>query len=80
MKLKEIWAIIKATPAFLKNVFWPAAKPFICASKEEAAELVLYARNHERIANKAEEYMSLDRDNVPEFVMRCINALEELED
>ena len=69
MKLKEIWQ-------FIKGVVWPAAKPFICASKEEAAELVLWARNHEKIANAAEKYMRMDRDYTPEFVLRCIEALE----
>ena len=69
MKLKEIWE-------FIKGVVWPAAKPFICASKEEAAELVLWARNHEKIANAAEKHMNLKRDYTPEFVLRCIEALE----
>lgn len=72
MKLKEIWQ-------FIKSVIWPAAKPFICASKEEAAELVVWARNAERIANAAEKNINLDRDNVPVFVTRCVTALEENE-
>lgn len=70
MKLKEIWQ-------FIKGVIWPIAKPFICASKEEAEELIVWAQNHERIANKAEQYMSLDRDNLPMFVIRCIDAIED---
>lgn len=72
MKIKEIWQ-------FIKSVIWPAAKPFICASQEEAEELIVWARNHERIANAAENHMSLDRDNIPVFVLRCIDALESKE-
>ena len=70
MKIKEIWQ-------FIKTVIWPTAKPFICASREEAEELIVWARNHERIANAAENHMSLDRDNIPVFVIRCINAIDE---
>ena len=73
MKIKEIWH-------FIKSVVWPAAKPFICASKEEAQELVLWARNHEKIARAAEAHMNLDRDILPEFVRRCADALENNEE
>lgn len=73
MKIKEIWQ-------FIKSVVWPAAKPFICASKEEAQELVLWARNHEKIARAAEAHINLDRDILPEFVRRCADALENNEE
>ena len=71
MKLKEIWQ-------FIKSVAWPFAKEkFICANLEEAKEMVVWARNHERIANAAENYMSLDRDNLPVLVIKCMNFVDD---
>jgi len=72
MKLKEIWA-------FIKGVVWPAAKPFICASKEEAAELTRWAKDMRSVSNRmANEYdPGGDHEEIyPEFVIRCIEALE----
>lgn len=71
MTLKGVWN-------FIKGVIWPVAKPFLCASREEAEELVIYARNAERVADRHEAHgHKLDRDLLPRFVLRCIEALEE---
>lgn len=70
MKLKEIWTLIK-------TVIWPAAKPFICASREEAAELVEFYRTISRAQLRSD--MNLREEEikpVPEFVLRCIEALD----
>jgi len=70
----------KGNLALHKKRSLAAAKPFICASKEEAQELVLWARNHEKIARAAEAHINLDRDILPEFVRRCADALENNEE
>jgi len=66
MKLKKIWQ-------FIKSVIWPAAKPFICASREEAEEVV----NAWRVRQASKNDLGLSHEFVPEFVLRCMNALEE---
>lgn len=68
MKLKEIWT-------FIKTVLWPAAKPFICASREEAEEVVNAWRKSQRQKND----FGLSPDFIPVFVLRCIDALENEE-
>lgn len=65
MKIKEIWQ-------FIKTVIWPTAKPFICASREEAQEVV----DAWRRTQSQKRDLGLSPDFVPEFVLRCIDALE----
>lgn len=73
MKIKELWQ-------FIKTVIWPTAKPFICASREEAAELVDFYRTISRVQLRSNMNLREEEINpVPEFVLRCIEAIESEE-
>lgn len=73
MKIKEIWQ-------FIKTVIWPAAKPFICASREEAQEVVDFYRVFSRAQLRSDINLREEEVNpAPSFVLRCIDALENEE-
>lgn len=75
MKIKEIWT-------FIKTVLWPAAKPFICASREEAEELRDWARVMKGVSEKSMHQYELGsayKELYPAFILRCIDALENEE-
>lgn len=63
----------------VKLIVWPFLRDkFICASQEEVRELILYARNAERLADEYElNGHTYDRDEVPKFIIRCINEQEK---
>lgn len=69
LNLKLIWQ-------FIKNVDRPAAKPFICASKDEAEDLVVRWRLNE-VRNEVNDVKS---GAIPSFVLRCIKELEKEQD
>lgn len=71
MKLKEIWT-------FIKTVLWPAAKPFICASREEAIELRDWVEAHKPLRSLESEIEGLP-EMLPEFYLRVKEALSSEE-
>ena len=68
MKIKEIWA-------FIKNVIWQAAKPFICASREEAVELKNWVEMNKPLRSLESDIEGLP-EMLPEFYYRIKEALE----
>ena len=68
MKLKEIWT-------FIKTVLWPTAKPFICASKEEAIELKSWMEAYRPMKSLESEVIADDKI-MPEFYFRLKDALQ----
>lgn len=64
--MKEIWKFLK--------MIWPLAKPFICASKEEAQELREWAE--EPIDDTTRMYPYALKE-LPAFVKRCIEELDK---
>ena len=69
---------IREILAFLKNVVWPVAKPFICASKEEAIEardwMLSRGVQSGSIGEGGAEFPDLDI--MPELFHRIEKALE----
>lgn len=69
MKLKEIWTLIK-------TVIWPAAKPFICASREEAVELRDWIDARRPMRSLKSDIEGVP-ELLPEFYIRVKEALDE---
>lgn len=53
----------------------PEEGAFLSMSRAEAEELVLWATNAELIADELEKRMALDRDMMPQVVLRCMKKL-----
>lgn len=67
MNIKEIWQFIKTT-------IWPVAKPFICASQEEAIELRDWVEAHKPLRSIESEIEGIP-EALPEFYYRIKDAL-----
>jgi hypothetical protein len=68
MKIKEIWI-------FIKTVLWPAAKPFICMTHEEAVELKYWMEAYRPMKSLKSEVIA-DDNIMPAFYRRLKEALE----